>query len=354
MKARLYLWVLTVSLLPASCIQRPGPVNHEDDRTTLIQYTGKRTQDEEKAISSISICTFNIQFLGSSRKRDDRALTEILRSYDIVVIQEMVSPPLNGSFPDGSKYTADPESRHFVDLMLENGFRYILSEEDTGPGKRIHSNGTGTEWFISFYKPSSVIFAPDLPHGFLETDRSNNGDFDRVPYAFPFRMVNGKNDFVFISVHLHPGSGLKNMETRRHELASIDQWIRKNNQSEKDFIILGDMNIQNSDELIKIIPAGMTSLNDECRRTNTLINSNPPGFGARPYDHIFYRKEYSENEVDTDFDCRVIDLITTMKPFWKGPGRYPGIPYNHTIFRQYYSDHDPLIFRLKNLSRDDD
>jgi hypothetical protein len=95
-------------------------------------------------------------------------------------------------------------------------------------------------------------------------------------------------------------------------------------------------------------------LNDECRRTNTLINSKPPGFGARPYDQILYYEDNSKDEVDTSFDCLVIDLVSKMEPFWKVPGKYPGKPYNHNVFRQYYSDHDPLIFRMRVLPRDDD
>jgi hypothetical protein len=128
----------------------------------------------------------------------------------------------------------------------------------------------------------------------------------------------------------------------------------EHNGTEKDFLILGDMNIEDSAELAGALPEGMMSLNDECRRTNTLINNTPPEFGAKPYDHIFYDIVNTSLEIDKVFDCQVIDLVTLLQPFWNGPGPYPGSPYVHNIFRQYYSDHHPLVFKFGELNLDDD
>ena len=47
----------------------------------------------------LTICSFNIQFLGNSNDREDEALAGILDAYDIVVVQELVSPPFAGTFP---------------------------------------------------------------------------------------------------------------------------------------------------------------------------------------------------------------------------------------------------------------
>ena len=52
--------------------------------------------------ADLTICSFNIQFLGNSTRRDDVALASILADYDIVVVQELVSPPFPGTFPVGS------------------------------------------------------------------------------------------------------------------------------------------------------------------------------------------------------------------------------------------------------------
>ena len=60
-------------------------------------------------------------------------------------------------------------------------------------------------------------------------------------------------------------------------------------------------------------------------------------------------------EIDTDFDLEVINLIEAMEDFWTSTEEeYPGAPYNHNQFRQYYSDHHPVVFRIKVSAEDDD
>ncbi len=289
------------------------------------------------ATDTLKICSFNIQFLGSSTKRDDHALADILKGHDIVVVQELVAPPYSGVYPDGSDFKPDDESAEFFQEMENNGFQYVLSEEDTGTGDKNHLNSSATEWWVTFYKPSKVKVAEDLPNGFLAEDRTNHDDYERVPYAFGFRTVNDSIDFVLISVHLKPGK--YKYSRRKQELAAIGEWINNNDEVEKDFIILGDMNIYNYEELMNVIPEGFVSLNDECRRTNT--SATP-----QPYDHVMYNPEFT-TEIDSLFDMQVIDLIEAMHGYWNPEdGVYPGDPYIHNVFRQYYSDHHPVEFRM--------
>jgi len=297
------------------------------------------------AQGNLSICSFNIQFLGSSKDRDNDALASILNHYDLVVIQELVAPPYPGVFPNGERYKPDPESKCFFDAMKALGFDYILSEEDTGTGDTIHSNGTNTEWFVAFFRANRVRRAADLPSGFLAEDRSNNKDYERVPYAFAFRTTSKTLDFVLISVHLQPTSGPANRARRKHELASIATWINRHNEKEKDFIILGDMNIDNAAELADDTPPGLLSLNYECRPTNT--NCRDP----KPYDHIMFNPRFTV-EIDRRMD--VVNLVEAMRGFWHQPGDYPGDPYNHDEFRKHYSDHCPVVFQMMIPEVDDD
>lgn len=292
---------------------------------------------------TLSVASFNIQFLGSFKKRDDVALAKIVAPFDMVVVQELVAPPVAGTYPDGSSYKADIEAKEFADAMAAEGFSFVLSPEDTGTGDRIHTGGTGTEWFITFYKPDRIIPDTTLPTGYLADDRSNHPDYERVPYATGFKTPSGP-DFVLISVHLMPGSGEE--ERRAHELASIANWVGQQTGPEKDFIILGDMNIEDCEELAKITPVGFVSLNDTCLPTNTNLN------GPKPYDHILYRPTNSA-EVLPQFS--VINLIEAAKPFWdRSLGEFPGDPYDHNTFRQYYSDHHPVVFELILDQGDDD
>ena len=153
---------------------------------------------------------------------------------------------------------------------------------------------------------------------------------------------------MLISVHLQPNSGAANRARRGQELAAIASWIDDNDQTEHDFIILGDMNIQNCRELEEITPAGFVSMNDGCLATNTNVN------GPRPYDHVMFAPQHTGWEIDHSYGFWVIDLIEEMRSVWDSADPYPGDPYIHNTFRQVYSDHHPIAFRLRSRLADDD
>ena len=134
---------------------------------------------------------------------------------------------------------------------------------------------------------------------------------------------------------------------RLQELSAIGGWIDENDEIEKDFIILGDMNIEDAEELASATPAGFLSLNDECRPTNTNVRS------PKPYDHVMFQPRFT-GEIDLQADMMVVNLIDRMKGHWGLDEPYPGEPYDHNRFRGYYSDHHPVVFHLVVPERDDD
>jgi hypothetical protein len=271
----------------------------------------------------------------------------MLRPFDLVIVQELVAPPFVGNFPDGSPFVPDPESAAFFNAMQAKGFEFVLSEEDTGTGPSNHLNSAATEWFVAFYKPAKVKRAPQLSQGFLADDRSDNPDYERVPYAFAFRA--GKADLVFISVHLQPGGGKSARLRRAHELESIAGWISSRPGAERDYVILGDMNIENCGELASVLPEHYASLNGACQATNTNIR------GRKPYDHVMYSSDFSKREINTTRGMTVINLIEEMRLRWPANiGPFPGNPYNHDAFRTLYSDHHPILFVLRTGGADDD
>lgn len=296
------------------------------------------------APSRLRLVSFNIQFLGQFRQRDNAALAEMLSPYDLIFVQELVAPPYPGVFPDGEAFRPDPEAAAFFDAMRAKGFAYVLSEEDTGSGPQRHVNSSATEWFVAFYKPHRLVPAVDLPSGFLAADRYDHPDYERTPYAFGFRS--GSEDLVFISVHLQPGGGAAATRRRAQELGAIHDWIDGQTGAERDFVILGDMNIEDCDELEDVVRVGWVSLNSECRPTNTNIN------GPKPYDHILLNTRDTRAEIPPD--VFILDLLAYMEPRWSGPDAYPGRPYRHDRFRQIYSDHHPVVFDLIVDGVDDD
>ncbi|MBC8475557.1 MAG: hypothetical protein H8D53_03845, partial [Bacteroidetes bacterium] len=142
---------------------------------------------------TISICSFNIQFLGHFKARDNNTLSKILKPYDIVVIQEMVAPPVSGTFPsNGQNYKSDVESKAFVLAMQEQGFSYWLSTEDTGP-TRNHVNSSASEWWITFYRDAVIVPDSSRYFGFLDTALASSLLFERVPFCLPFKSIDGKS-----------------------------------------------------------------------------------------------------------------------------------------------------------------
>jgi endonuclease/exonuclease/phosphatase family metal-dependent hydrolase len=302
--------------------------------------------------SSLSICSFNIQFLGNSKDRYNHELASILEPFDIVVIQELVAPPTDGNYPDGDGYFEDPEAAEFFDEMAALGFDYSLSKEDTGPGEDNHKANNSTEWSLVFFK-DTVEMAADLPNRFIGRDLTAHKVYRRVPHAHSFRTENGNLDFVIVNVHLYPDKKIEGIpgkdrkEERKKELKAISKWVNNNDTVEKDFFIVGDMNINNKAELDLVTPSGWVSLNDELDKTNTAAGTD------KPYDHVMYRPQHT-TEMDTAFDQRELPLIADMEPLWHGPGTYPGNPYVHNTFRRYFSDHVPISFKLNIPSTDDD
>jgi hypothetical protein len=258
------------------------------------------------APGQISVCSFNISFLGHWKKYDpttnkgdkrNRELAQILKNCDLVSIQEMAATPVKREYdildksgaPGKKVMKADGDSIAFVEEMKKVGFdRHILSEEDTGPNVN-RNNSTRSDWYVAFYKSSKLRQSTTLPTGYLDTELVNSYKYSRVPFAFGFDVLDDagkkKNDFIIVSTHLFPTLAgtlmatkyTKNMETvlgtnhfpelstevvdgrsanwfaysqavRIHEFHEIQSWVRStsNQFGENDIIIAGDVNIDNT------------------------------------------------------------------------------------------------------------
>ena len=320
------------------------------------------------APGTVTIASFNIKWVGYyDKERDDEGLVDLVKACDVVVIQELVAPPdftkvgmpvnwpedRGMRYPNGDPLRFDDGATQFFSAMRKVGFdKFMLSEEDTGPGDRNHKNSAATEWFVAFYKSARLKSrgGPDtkcLPSsGFIANDLTANADYERVPFAFWFKTKSGTEmDFVLVSVHLQPDAGRKPRARRKQELGAIARYIEREAHGqgkEKDWFILGDMNIQSCKELAEVLPARFKSLNDECRDT-------VPSVMNRPYDHVMYRPDLTQ-AVDSHYDMVVIDLVQSVRHRWSvvGDGPYPGEPYKSRIFPKYFSDHNPINFRIKD------
>lgn len=289
---------------------------------------------------TLDICSFNIQFLGHFKERNDQLLADLLQDYDIVVVQEMVAPPIDGNYPDGSPFKKDHESASFVEEMSKNGFSYWLSSEDTGPSKN-HTPTTASEWWIAFYRPQTVEPDSARYHGFISHPLVNNPHFERVPYAFPFRSKDKKTNFTLVSVHLQPGNGSEDRLRRKGEIKELLEWSTSQWESNKDFFVLGDCNIYDQNEMLPFQSTGVHTLNINFASTNTKMYESASK--GEPYDHVFHFTQSKEDVLPNSFE--VIDLMNALKPH-QSTISFPLEPYNHDLFRTTFSDHVPVRFKI--------
>lgn len=298
----------------------------------FISFTAILAQD------TLNICSFNIQFLGHFQSKENTLLAELLKDYDLVIIQELVAPPVDGKYKDGVSYKKDPESAAFAEAMAAKGFSWWLSDEDTGPtGNRTAS--TASEWWITFYKADKVKPDSSRAYGFVSSPLAGNTNLDRVPYAFPFKSADGKSTFTFVPVHLRPGDKAADRARRQTELTTLFNWVSSQTETNKDFYVLGDFNIYRKDEFTAFEQQDFRSLNSDCQFTNTKVYESTSK--GKPYDHVFYRTASVEDLVPNSFE--VIDLRAELIKI--APDKVNST-YNHDEFRQRFSDHLPIRFQI--------
>ncbi len=311
-----------------------------------ILYSQEQNTIFSKKIDSISICSFNIQFLGHFKNREDSLLAELLKPYDVVVIQEMVAPPISGTYPDLSRFKKDKESASFTNRMVQNGFSFWLSPEDTGP-KRNHTNSTSSEWWITFYKPEILIPDSSKFYGFLDSITVASSKYQRVPYSMPFMSsLDSSHLFSLISLHLQPGNRPNDREIRANELSNLVKWSKEHGDS-STILLLGDCNIYTSNEYVPYNDIGFYSLNDRCEFTNTKMYEDSTK--GKPYDHVFYLKDSMNHWYLDHFE--VIDLMDYYKKTIPPP-LFNFEPYDHDLFRTSFSDHLPITFKFYYITID--
>ena len=85
----------------------------------------------------VTVCSFNIKFVGLYKKKDNDALARLVGKYDMVIVQELVAPPDSGQYCDGTSYREDPEADAFFDAMSAQGFNYSLRTYAKGIAQRV-------------------------------------------------------------------------------------------------------------------------------------------------------------------------------------------------------------------------
>ncbi len=323
----------------------------------------------------LGVCSFNIQWLGSRLHRRNTELAGLIKNCDAIVIQELVAPPWDVTIvnPSGVQETiaGDQQSADFVTAMAAVGFDGVsLGPNRTSPKVEV-SNGTTAEWPLLFFKKKKIKLAPALPSGFLAPQIAGHPIYSRVPYAFALSSVASGLDFVLISVHLRPTSSdeskLYSKARRIAEFQLIADWIdwqKENHRShERDFFVLGDMNVEDleeyegffgkfSDALGPVVDEVISAEGVKSRvrklpfkslnfSGNSLFATNV--LMTKPYDHIMYNtKDLSVKLVDR---LEIIDMATSL--------RMADFP-SYRDFIEVYSDHNPIRMQIMTTDGDKD
>lgn len=302
-----------------------------------------------EANRTLEICSFNIKWLGHYGEKKNQALVNLVRSADILVVQEVVTPPFDGRYCSGPAYSANEKSRAFFDAMTEAGFLHYLSCEDTGKTNRA-GNSSSTEWFVVFYRPEKVRLDSARTE-FLSSPRAAHPVYERVPHRFQFKTIDNTLDFSLISVHLASAANAK--AHRKREVEGIVAYVESRSADEKDFFVLGDMNFQKKNEVEAALPDGWKSLNEACAYTN--VAGSKSGNSAKPYDHVLFRPVFSEVDFSPAHSFRIQNLFDVFYPEWaeQNPADAEHSQWANK-FSIPYSDHFPIYFTLRYGMADGD
>jgi endonuclease/exonuclease/phosphatase family metal-dependent hydrolase len=184
---------------------------------------------------------------------------------------------------------------------------------------------TGVAWKSAKVKPVGPIFQVPVSHTRSSQDSNR---WDRNLHAMMFSTGKGKTDFIVLVVHLKANASAS---FARHRAEEIDDFAKRSADlhqafpGEKDFILLGDTNIEHAAEpAVKAMEqAGFLDLNKVDRDTHTakgiqpfariFVPKNQPEF-ARSSQDVLVAFQKKENLSFAEFRARYSDHYIIVSP----------------------------------------
>jgi len=217
--------------------------------------------------SIVKIASFNIQVFGRSKISDTKImdmLAKIIKRYDIVAIQEIRS---------AKGYVIPSLLSHINKGDLK--YDYVIS-------KRL-GRTESKEQYAFVYNTKTVSLIPGS--AYVVDDAEDV--FEREPFVAYFKS--GNFDFKIVDIHIKP----EDVEAELTHLAVVINDIYKNS-SEKDIIVLGDMNADGSyfnEAKLSTIFQTWVQMIDNFQDTTVAVSANT-------YDRMMTRKETANEEYD--------------------------------------------------------
>jgi len=267
-----------------------------------------RLQHPVARSSTIRVGSFNIQVFGQSKMSDAKimdVLAKIIKRYDIIAIQEVRSTKEN-VIPKLLSYINKDDLR----------YDYVIS-------KRLGRTGS-KEQYAFVYNTKTVNLIPGS--AYVVDDPKDV--FEREPFVAYFRS--GNFDFKIVDIHIKP----EDVEAELIHLESVINDIYKGS-SEKDIIVLGDMNADgsyfNEKKMAMIFPFWI-QLIDNSQDTTVAVSENT-------YDRMMTREETANEEYDG-----ISGVFNWDKEY--------GV--TDSDFVKKVSDHYPIYAEFKTNLLDDD
>ncbi|SFM49703.1 endonuclease/exonuclease/phosphatase family protein [Methanolobus profundi] len=202
----------------------------EVDEPMQEEVVDTPTPEEDSSITTsfspddtLRIGAFNVQVFGVTKADKPEVmdvLADIVRTYDIVAIQEI---------RDKSE-TALPE---LVELVNSDGssYDYVVSER--------LGRTTSKEQYAYIYDSTAVELTGD-PQTYPEPEGTD--PFHRQPYIASIKAINGDYDAVLMVIHTDPDEATEEINA----LDDVLEYSESIYSDEKDFIIMGDLNADGS------------------------------------------------------------------------------------------------------------
>jgi predicted extracellular nuclease len=291
----------------------------------------------------LRVGSWNIEHLGDPKARrgsgegvlqQPKDLARYIRyaDLDLLALQEITA---DADAPDGfpKKYrTNSILTKTFEQLNKSAGhdWKHILFPKmkpaDTG-------QWVGVAWNSAAVKPAGNIFQVPVSHARSSQDSNR---WDRNLHGMMFTAGKGKTDFVVLVVHLKASASASFAKHRGEEIGEFVKKtadLHKAFPGEKDFVVLGDTNIQDAGEpAVKALEqAGFVDLNKSDLDTHTAK-------GTQPFGRVFVPKNQPE------FAKSRLDVLSEFQKKEK---------LSFADFRARFSDHYIVVTSVLVMPDDD-
>ena len=266
--------------------------------------------------TTITIASFNTLHLGWDNGKDLDKLAEVVKSYDVIGLQEVMNE-------DTLKKVRD-----ILAGKTGAAWQYVISSRSLG-------RSTYKEYYAVLYRSDRTTYSSNSAEIW-----NDEGDlFEREPFFASFKSTNF--DYTIIVMHSDFDSNKEVMRKEARLLYTVFNRIRDRNPNEGDIILMGDFNLSAND-------AGWDSLKTMPTMTNlvpgtTLTTFSTTGGLSSAYDNIWLRTQFSGNEYT---DTSKADYYYSV--MFSGSAN-PGLEARNRI-----SDHVPVLARFRVDKADDD